>query len=77
MRVGRRVEKQRMHLAGRPVVLEDADILDSRLAFTSIAYPPHVGFPGLLVIRTRKTFFQSSFMLMTIQPSFFASRSPH
>ena len=41
VRVGRRVEKERMLLARGAVVLEDADVLDAGLAFTSIAYPPH------------------------------------
>ena len=45
VRVGRRVEQQRMLLARRAVVLEDADVFDAGLAFTSIADPPHDGLP--------------------------------
>ena len=41
VRIGRRVEEQRMLLARSAVVLEDADVLDAGLAFTSIADPPH------------------------------------
>ena len=41
VRLGRRVEEQRMLLARSAVVLEDADVLDAGLAFTAIADPPH------------------------------------
>ena len=47
VRLGRRVEEQRVLLAWRAVVLEDADVLDAGPAFTSIADPPHDIVPSL------------------------------
>src|SRR4029453_14878839 len=39
--LGRRVEEQRMLLARRAVILEDADVFDAGFAFTPITDPPH------------------------------------
>ena len=41
VRLRRRVEKQRMRLAGSAVILEDTDVVDAGLAFTSVTDPPH------------------------------------
>ena len=48
VRIGRRVEEQGMLLARSAVILEDADVVDAGLAFTSIADPPHDVLPPLL-----------------------------
>ncbi len=48
VRLGRRIEQQRVLLAWCAVVLEDADVFDAGLAFTSIADPPHDVLPSLL-----------------------------
>ena len=37
-----------MLLARSAIILKDPDVVDSGLAFTSIADPPHVAFPPLL-----------------------------
>src|ERR1035438_2377510 len=44
-RIGRRVEQQGMLLAGSAIVLENADVIDPGLAFTSVANPPHDAVP--------------------------------
>jgi hypothetical protein len=47
VRIGRWVEEQGMLLARSAVILEDADVVDAGLAFTSIADPPHDVLPPL------------------------------
>ena len=48
VRIGRRSSKQGMLLAGRAIILEDADVIDAGFALTSIADPPHSVFSRML-----------------------------
>jgi hypothetical protein len=48
VRIGRRIEKQGMLLAGSAIILEDADVFDAGLTLTSVADPPHGVLPRLL-----------------------------
>src|SRR5215469_12264752 len=51
LRIGRRVEKQRMLPARSAVILENANVVDARFALASIADPPHCRPPLMVVAR--------------------------